>query len=68
MAYYRVYKLKNGFKFCYDDLNYEDYDCSTIDNFIQWCFDNRKIDVDYGYFINDYEREGNGIKLIRKPQ
>lgn len=46
MKYYSVYRLKDGFTFCYPE---ED---STINNFVTWCFQNNKIDEYYYQFLS----------------
>ena len=62
MGLYRVYKLKNGMKFCFDyDSEDEEY-CRIADSFIRWCYDHGKMDPCYhGYVIE----EGNGVKFMR---
>ena len=62
MGYHRVYRLKNGIKFCYDyDSEDEEY-YRIADSFIRWCYDHGKMDRDY---YDHVYKEGNGVKFMR---
>ena len=58
MGYYRVYKLKNGFKFSYDGKS------DIIYRFINWCYDRELMDPHYYVCLDEKDIERQNIRFI----
>lgn len=58
MGYYRVYKLKTGFKFSYDGKS------DIIYDFINWCYDHENMDPHYYVCLDEKDIKRQDIRFI----